>query len=192
MSGSELSESPVQTLLTRLRTAAGSDQVSVHELVAASGEDSFATLLFVVSLIMVTPLSGVPTAPTIGAVVIGLIVVQWTFVRQCLWLPEWIAKRSISASRFCEGLTWADPPAKLIDRHTRARLSLLVHRPLPLIIILAVVITWPFLEVLPFFTTVCAVGVALIAFGMMARDGLFVLAGYAWFAVLALATLWVI
>ncbi len=141
---------------------------------------------------MVTPLSGVPTAPTIGAVVIGLIVVQWTFGRQCLWLPEWIAKRSISASRFCEGLTWADPPAKLIDRHTRARLSLLVHRPLPLIIILAVVITWPFLEVLPFFTTVCAVGVALIAFGMMARDGLFVLAGYAWFAVLALATLWVI
>ena len=134
MSGSELSESPVQTLLTRLRTAAGSDQVSVHELVAASGEDSFATLLFVVSLIMVTPLSGVPTAPTIGAVVIGLIVVQWTFGRQCLWLPEWIAKRSISASRFCEGLTWADPPAKLIDRHTRARSSLLVHRPLPLII----------------------------------------------------------
>lgn len=192
MASPEEIENPIQTLLARLRTAASGERVSVRELVAAAGEDSFATLLFVVALIMVTPLSGVPTAPTIGAALIGLIVGQWTIGRSHLWLPEWIATRSVTAPRFCRGLSWADRPAALIDRHTQARLSLLVRRPLPLIAILTVVATWPFLELLPFFTTICAVGVALLAFGLMARDGLYVLGGYAWFALLAVAVLWVI
>ena len=182
-------EDPLQSLLARLRGAAKGRNVSVQDLVESTGEHSFATLLFVVSLIMVTPLSGIPTAPTIGAVIIALIVGQWALGRDHLWLPGWIARREVSSEKFCKGLEWAGKPAAFIDRHTRARLTPLARRPLkvlPLAAILLIVATWPFLEILPFFTTLCAVAVALFAFGLMVKDGLYVLAGYAYVAVLGL------
>ena len=182
-------EDPLQTLLGRLRHAAKGSVVSVQDLVETTGENSFATLLFVVSLIMVTPLSGIPGAPTIGAVIIALIVGQWALGRNHLWLPGWISRREVSCERFCKGLDWAKKPAAFIDRRTRARLTPLARRPLkvlPLAAILLIVATWPFLEILPFFTTLCAVAVALFAFGLMVRDGLYVLAGFAYVAIVGL------
>lgn len=182
-------EDPLQTLLARLRGAAEGSEVSVQDLVESTGENSFATLLFVVALIMVTPLSGIPTAPTIGAVIIALIVGQWALGRDHLWLPGWIARREVSSKKFCKGLEWARKPAAFIDRHTRSRLTPLARRPLkviPLAAILLIVATWPFLEILPFFTTLCAVAVALLAFGLMVKDGLYILAGFAYVAAVGL------
>ncbi len=182
-------EDPLQTLLAHLRSAAKGDDVSVQDLVESTGENSFATLLFVVALIMVTPLSGIPTAPTIGAVIIALIVGQWALGRDHLWLPGWIARREVSSKTFCKGLEWAKKPAAFIDRHTHSRLTPLARRPLkviPLAAILLIVATWPFLEILPFFTTLCAVAVALFAFGLMVKDGLYILAGFGYVAILGL------
>lgn len=180
-------ENPIQNLLQRLRAAAKGDRVSVQDLVCETGEKSFATLLFVVALMMVTPLSGIPTAPTIGALIIALIVGQWALGREHLWLPGWVSRRTVECRKFCKGLDWADKPAAFIDRHTRHRLTPLARRPLkilPLIVIVAIVATWPFLEILPFFTTITAVAVAFFAFGLMTRDGLFVIAGYIWTALM--------
>lgn len=176
-------DDPLRDVLSRLRAAPNGDAVSVQNIVARIGDNSFATALLIVSLIMVTPLSGIPGAPTTGAALIFLIVGQWIAGRKHLWLPDFLMRRSIDRDRFERGLRWLDRPAGFIDRHTRPRLKLLSHRPLrwvPQTAILLIVATWPFLELLPFFTTVCAVGVALLAFGLMTFDGLWVLAGYIW------------
>lgn len=182
------SDDPLKGVLSRVRSAGEGEKISVGEILRAVGDGSFATALLVVSLVMVTPLSGIPTLPTIGALIIALIVVQWLVGRSHLWLPDWVMRRRIERARFDRGLSWLDKPAAFLDRHTQPRLTLLSHRPfrwLPQLAILGIVATWPFLELLPFFTTICAVGVALLAFGLMTFDGVWVLAGYVWVGALA-------
>lgn len=183
---------PIQTVIARLRDAAKGDTVSARDVFETAGQDSFATALLIVALIMVTPLSGIPTLPTLGAILIATIAVQWLVGRRHLWLPDWILRKSVDAARMRTALDWLDRPAAFVDRHTRSRLRAVAKAPLSgiaLITILAIVATWPFLELLPFFTTICAVGVSLIAFGLMTQDGLWVLAGYAFFALLGIGFL---
>jgi hypothetical protein len=48
-----------------------------------------------------------------------------------------------------------------------------------LLAVMVVAATWPFLEILPMFTSVSATGVALIAFALMVRDGYVLIGGYA-------------
>lgn len=183
-----MTETPLADLLARLRSASDGDSTSIRELVYSAGENSFGTALLIVSLVMVTPLSGIPTFPTLGAILISLIAVQWMADRHHLWLPDWIMRRTVDSGRVRRALGWLDRPARWVDRITRKRLTALTHRPLgglPLIVVLAVVLTWPFLELLPFFTTVTAVGVALLAFALTVKDGLFVLLGYLYIGALA-------
>jgi hypothetical protein len=185
-------EAPLTTVLDHLRGAANGTKVSVGELIKAIGEHSFATMLLVVALIMITPLSGIPGAPSVGALVILLIVGQWLLRRDHLWLPDFVMRRSMDTKRFNKALGWLDKPAAFIDRHTHSRLTLLARGPLkvfPLLVIVVVVFTWPFLELLPFFTTICAIGIALLAFGLMTRDGLFIVLGLTFYAVLGLVGL---
>ncbi len=188
MSRPVVREDPMQAVLARLREAATGETVSVREMVEATGNSSFSTLLFVVALLVVTPLSAIPTVPTIAAITIALVVGQWLAGRQHLWLPNWILRRSVDADKYRNSLDWALRSAIWVDRCTGARLEALLRRPLnrlPLLLNLLVVVPWPVLELLPLFTSVCGFGVALLAFGLMARDGLFVLLGYLWFALLA-------
>ena len=44
--------------------------------------------------------------------------------------------------------------------------------------VMLVAATWPFLELLPMFTSVSAGGVALVAFALMVRDGVVLIGGY--------------
>ena len=112
--------------------------------------------------------------------------------RDHLWLPDWIMRKSVDAERVRSALTWLDRPARLIDRVAQPRFSALTHRPLgalPLLVIICVVATWPILELLPFFTTICAIGVALLAFGLTVKDGLFIIAGWLYLSALAVAAI---
>lgn len=188
MASPDPSEDPMQSLLARLTKAAEGENVTVRDLILAAGQRSFSTLLFAVSVVMVSPLSGIPTLPTIGSLIITLVVAQWMAGRSEVWLPSWILSRSFTGKRFRRGLTWLDRPARFIDRHTHARLDGFVRMPLgylALFLVLGIVISWPFLELLPLFTTITAIGVALIAFGLMTHDGLWVLLGYVWIGLLA-------
>lgn len=185
-------ENPLQQVLQRLRDAVSGEKISVDDLICAIGQDSFSTVLLVVALVMVTPLSGIPGAPTIGALIILLIVGQWLFHTPHLWLPDFVKRRTIEPKRFRKSLTWLDKPARFVDRHTRYRLTYLTRGParwLLLLGIAALVLTWPFLELLPFFTTVCAVGVAIVAFALMTNDGVYVLVGLTYFVLLGFGAL---
>ena len=181
-------DAPLGSVLDRIRQAAEGDSVTVREVLQKVGENSFATALLTVALVTVTPLSGIPTVPTISAIVISVIVLQWMLGREHLWVPDWILRRSVASSRVRSAVDWLDRPAAFIDRHTKPRFHLLTQPPfsiLALMIVLMVVATWPFLELLPLFTTVCAVGVALVAFSLMTEDGLWMIAGLCYWLTLA-------
>jgi hypothetical protein len=175
-------------VLAALRRAAREDDLSVQDMLAEVGDRSFATALLVPALILVSPVSGIPGAPTLGAIVVILIVAQWITGRDHLWLPGFVVRRRVSSARFRTALAWFDGPAAFVDRHTVPRLTLLTTGPLALLPLVAVVViaaSWPLLELLPFVTTIGAFAVSLFAFGLMTRDGIYVVAGFAFLAALA-------
>lgn len=168
-------------LLERVRPEAEADKVSVREILNRIGEDSFAPIVLVPALLLVSPLSGIPGTPTIGALIVVTITVQWLFGRRHLWLPDFLMVRELSAARLSAALTYLQRPAAWFDRHSRDRFLLLVQSPLALIpklCVLGIAMTWPLLELLPLVTSIGAGAVSLFAFGLMMRDGIYIVAGY--------------
>ena len=158
------------------------DGLTVQEILDRIGSRSFGAVLLVPALILVSPLSAVPLMPTLGALVILTIAAQALFGRRHIWLPQFLAKRKLTKSQLDRAVNFLRKPAKWLDNHSRSRMHLLTAAPLDRVAILsvmAVVTTWPFLEILPMFTSIGAAGVALVAFALMVRDGVILIGGYA-------------
>ena len=154
-------------LLDQVQSATEDPPVSVETVLDNLGERSFAPVILVVALLMVSPLSGIPGAPTMSALVIVLIGSQALLGRHHLWLPGAVLRRK---------------PAAWLDRHSQKRWPILTAPPARLFTMatcVAVPLVWPLLELLPFVTSFGAGAVSLLSFGLLTRDGLYVLLGYA-------------
>ncbi|TDE37095.1 exopolysaccharide biosynthesis protein [Antarcticimicrobium sediminis] len=168
-------------LLDALDAAATGPSVSVADVLTHVGERSFTPVILAVALLLVSPASGIPGVPTLSAFLIVLVGVQGLARRRHLWLPGVLMRRQIGSERFRSAIGWLRRPAGWIDRHSHARLRGLTWGPARLVAFtLCVVIPmmWPALELVPFVTSIGAGAVALIAFGLLTRDGLYVLLGY--------------
>ena len=154
------------------------DPVTLGQVLEALGQRSFAPLLLVAGLILFSPLSGIPGVPTLMGLMILLTSVQMLFLRRHLWLPQWLLRKSIPASRFLRIVHWLQRPATSIDRWLRPRLSLLVHRGGSYLIALvstAIGLALPAMEILPFSATVAGLVLTLFGLALVAQDGLTVL-----------------
>ncbi len=168
-------------ILDALEDAGQDGTVSLDNVLQKTGDQSFAPLILIPSLILVSPLSGILGLPTIGATIIFLITLQKLTGRPHVWIPAILKRRSIKSRRLQKAVSWLRPVASWGDRHTNRRLRLLTSRPLnilTLIVILGICLLIPFLEVLPMVTSIFAVAISLLAIGLLARDGLFTLLGY--------------
>jgi len=155
--------------------------LTIQDMLDRVGARSFGAALLVPSLILVSPLSIIPLMPTIGGLVILTISIQAFFGRDHLWLPGFLATRRLSGAQLKRAVNYLRKPAAWLDRNSRHRLRFLSASPMDRIALLAVMVvaaTWPFLEILPMFTSISAGGVALIAFALMVRDGFVLIAGY--------------
>lgn len=179
-------------LLDRVAPRDGQSSVSVEGILERIGNRSFAAAILVAGLILVSPVSGIPGVPTVGGTIIVLIAVQALIGRNHLWLPGFLMHRRIGADRMRQGLNFLSKPAAWVDRHSRNRWRVLTHRPMKwvtLVSIVAVAFTWPLLELLPFFTSAGAIAVSLFAIGLMVHDGIYVIAGYIFAALVAVVVL---
>lgn len=177
-------------LLAAMRPQEQAKHVSVQDVVARIGDRSFAPVILVVGLILVSPVSGIPGTPTIGSLIVILCAVQAILGRDHLWLPAFLMRRKVKAGRMNRGLDWLARPAAWIDKHTHDRVLVLSAPPMSLFafaVITAIALTWPFLELLPFVTSFGAGAVSLIAFGLLTRDGYYLIWGYVVTGLLALA-----
>ena len=177
-----MSTSPVslKDLLVAMRPEDGASHVSVKDVLTRIGEKSFAPAILVIGLILVSPVSGIPGTPTIGSLIVVLCAVQAILGRGHLWLPDLLMRRRVSAPRMRRGIDWLRRPADWLDRHTHDRYLFLSSPPFSQLsfgLIGMVALTWPFLELLPFVTSFGAGAVSLIAFGLMTRDGAYMIAG---------------
>ena len=176
-----MTEATLCDLLDRLETAGTGDTVTVQEILDATGDNSIMPVVLAIALILVSPLSGIPGLPTLSALVILLLMAQAIMQRKHLWLPAVLCSRRVARDRYTRALERMRRPAAWIDRHSHPRLRILTLGPLRLLTLLmcmAVPTVWPFLELLPFVTSFGAGALALMSFGLITRDGLYVLAGY--------------
>lgn len=174
----------LEDLLTRLEQIAQSrgDKVSVQEVYDTIGERSFGPLLLAVGLIGMTPISAIPTAPSLLAAIVTLIAGQLLFGRHTLWLPKRVLKLSISSTRLHKSLRTIRRPVHALDNLMRPRLCFLTGRigaRAVAFACIAVAATVPPLELLPFVAVVPATAICAFGLGLVTRDGVVVSLAFA-------------
>ncbi|WP_232796418.1 exopolysaccharide biosynthesis protein [Roseovarius salinarum] len=180
-------------VLDALERAAQRGAVSLRDVLAETGERAFAPLLLVPALLLVSPLSSIPGVPVLGAAILILIAGQRLLGRRTPWLPDMLMRRQVSGQRLRAAVAWLRRPAAWVDRRTRRRLGWLLRPPfnhLPLLATLLIAFIMPFLQVVPFAPSLAAAAIALLATGMLTRDGIFVLAAGAFLAAVAGGLVW--
>lgn len=174
----------LEGLLAELDRAASSNgaRVSVGEIMKAVGRRSFGPLLFLGGLLGMTPVSAVPTAPSLIALITILVSVQLLFGRESVWVPRFIEKLSVKADKVKKTVQVSRRPARIVDRLVKPRLEALT-RPwadrLVALVCMLLAMAVPPLELLPFVAFVPATAIALFGLGLLARDGLLVLVAFA-------------
>jgi hypothetical protein len=174
---------PTVALLTavieRVMALSDAPTVSVRDLVTGFGEASFLPFLLVPALIVVSPLSGIPLLSTTCGTIIALIALQMLLPRRThLWLPDVVMRQQIATQRLVAGLRRLEKPARWIDSRSHQRLQILVRPPMSVVaqgMCFLCGAMMPFLELVPFSSSILASAVVLFGVGFLARDGLFTL-----------------
>ncbi|MCV3269823.1 exopolysaccharide biosynthesis protein [Roseobacter sinensis] len=171
---------PLTRLLDAVDRAAEDDTVELRDVLSEIGDRTITPVILVVALLLVSPLSGVPGMPTICAAIIIMLSLQG-LTGSRLWLPRWMMRAEVKGARLQQAVGWLRRPADWIDRNSHPRLQALTRGPMRLLILAqcaVIPLGWPALELLPGVTSLAAATVGLFAFGLFARDGYFVIAGY--------------
>jgi hypothetical protein len=182
-------------LIERVENASGDKMTSVAQILRALGQNSFTPNLLIPALAVLSPLSGVPLVSTFCGCLIALVSAQMLLGRDHIWLPRALMARQIGTARLRQVGAFIKRPARWLDRVTRPRLQILSQPPFSVmarVICLVGGMLMPFLELVPFTSSIVGAVVALLAFGMLARDGVFTLVAFVAVLVLAGGLVWLL
>jgi len=166
---------PLSAVLRQLAAEPGRERVSVQDLFAALGDRALAALLFIFAVPNIIP--SPPGLSTVLGVPLLFLSTQLLLGRKA-WLPVLVARRSMARADF-EGLLsrvlpWLERAEKLL----KPRFSGLALPPMEYLVglvclMLAVILVLP----IPLGNIPPAFAIALMALGILERDGVWVLAG---------------
>lgn len=147
-----------------------------------AGDRAFGAMILLPALVTVSPLSGIPTVPTMVGIIVMLLSAQLALGRREPWLPKRLANARLSSERVHKVLGFMRRPAGWIDRVVRPRLrfvtSSIALRGAALICFLTAA-TMPPLEILPFMATTAGLVISIFALAITLRDGLLMILGLA-------------
>ncbi|MCB1651008.1 MAG: exopolysaccharide biosynthesis protein [Alphaproteobacteria bacterium] len=168
---------PISQVLLDLKAVLPPEKITLSDLLEALHERGIGMMLFIFALPAALPLPGLGVNVII-ALPLLLLSVQQAMGRHSLWVPEKIKSKSISKERFDKMIEAALPYVKKIEFIIRPRLGFITRGVFSNVIGLAgLVMTLSVCVPLPLTNTVPAFGIALMALGVVMRDGLAVLAG---------------
>jgi hypothetical protein len=170
---------PLTSIVDRVGDITKEGQVSLDRVVGAFEKTGFATMLIVPAAAVVTPLSGIPLFSSLCGVTICLIAAQWLMKRDRVWLPHWLGQQSLEGDKVRVAMNKLRPAARWLDKYSRARARFLFRQPLRALLPLSCLLfgaLMPFLELVPFSSSLLGASVCLIAFSLLTRDGFFALA----------------
>ncbi|MGP1358864.1 exopolysaccharide biosynthesis protein [Roseicyclus sp.] len=157
------------------------DRVEVGHLIDALDHRGYGAALAVLPLIELSPLGGIPGFPTLLALTIAIITARLLMGYEHLWAPGWLRRRKLPSDRVMQSVEWLKPLTKRIDAQLHARLSRFAGpagRRAAGIVILALLLTVPPLELVPFATSGPMIVISVFGLGLLFRDGLLMLVGF--------------
>ncbi len=171
-------------ILAGLADDQGRERISVGDILAAMGDRAFGALMLIFALPNILP-TPPGTSAVLGAPLVVLAAQMTLGLRP--WLPQIIAGRSMTTRDFAAVVGRLMPLLLRAERLLRPRLSFLTTPPAENVmgavcLVLAVVLFLP----MPLGNILPALAVSLTAFGILERDGVWVIAGLVC-AVVALA-----
>ncbi|WP_176083562.1 exopolysaccharide biosynthesis protein [Martelella sp. HB161492] len=154
------------------------ETVMIGDFIRIFGRTAFTPLILLAAIVLITPISGIPGLSTLCGAVIVLVAAQSLFGFERVWLPRWIRQRRLSTRGLRKSLEMTLPFTRFLDRHSRRRMTFLFRRPFVFIPPLACILfgmLMPLMELIPFSSTFLGISIALLAFSLLSRDGLFTL-----------------
>jgi len=168
----------LMAILETIENAQGEAKITVGEIVELIGRVSFAPLLVVPAVALVSPLSGIPLFSTTMGIIIFLVAIQMMLKRKSLWLPGWVLRMRASRQFVRSAFEKSHSFVRWLDRRTETRLTILAHEPLvffPQLLCVLSGLILPFMELVPFSSSMIGMAVALLGIGIFARDGAFIM-----------------
>jgi hypothetical protein len=172
----------LEELLDQMEEAAlDEDQVTIEKMLEGIGRRSFGPLILLPGLLLLSPLSGIPTMPSMIGLMSLLFSGQLLVGREYFWLPQWMLRRKMSHDTFERTILLVRRPARFLDRWTRERLCVLTS-PAGIYIAAAccagIALTMPTMELVPFLSLSAAAALSIFGLALIARDGLLMLLAY--------------
>lgn len=155
--------------------AAKQEELTLGRTVEAFGHRSYAPFLIILPLLEISPLGAIPGLPTMLALVIALIAVQMLFGRKHLWLPGFLANRSVTSAKAKKAIKKVRPIAERMDKWFHGRLPALTKGPMVRVAAAAIIVMTlavPPLELLPMATTAPMAAIAAFGMALLVKDGL--------------------
>jgi hypothetical protein len=154
-------------------------QLTLDELVGTFGERGFGALLLMLGLISAV-IGVIPGTTTLLGIPILIIGVQLVFRRDELWLPGWILKRDLPREAFADAAAKVRERLERVERFSKPRLPFM-STDLSEALIGLMCVVWAAVLMLPLigFNLFPSLIVAAFGFGLMQKDGVMMLVGWA-------------
>ena len=168
----------LRSLLNSLCENTEGDNVSIADLLNAVGRRSYGPVLLLLGFIAISPLTLVPGANSIVAVVTLIFAVQIVVGMKYPWLPKKAIEFSFPRKYLVSGVKSLEKHAYVVDQILKPRLTFLTRLPFINIVALACVaaalITIP-LSFVPLGPVLPSLTILLFGLALSARDGIVLL-----------------
>lgn len=153
-------------------------------IVETLGARGYGPLLFILAAMMLLPIAAIPFVPAAIGVAVAAVGVQLMRGGQGVWLPGRLRRIEVPRDKLGASLDRIDAGLDRLRPFLAARMTRLVDRYTAQAAIGAVLcvigIVVAVLGVTPFLPLVLSLPVLFFGIALMARDGLFVVLGFAW------------
>ncbi len=172
-----MSDHPLEEMLQRMDSLSNQqDHVSFGDALDAAGDNTFASILLMIGIIMIVPgPADIPGVPVVLGALVIIICVQMLMGRKHIWVPATLEQRRMTSQRMQQMIHWLHKPASWMDRITKQRYRWLTNQMgvgIIAIVCILIAATTPILEFVPFSANVAGAAIALCALALIAKDGL--------------------
>ncbi len=174
--------SSVNDILDDLRDASHDGKVTLAEMAQALGHRGAAPFLIVPPLLEISPIGGIPGVPTFLAVVVAIFAAQIALGRGEPHVPGKLGRRGVDGRKLQGATEKLRPLARRLDGWFHGRLTPLTRKPvrqLAAVVVLALCLAVPPLELVPFASTLPMASILVFGLAFLFRDGLLMLAAFA-------------
>ncbi len=168
----------ISDIFRKIDASVTSEIISISDLLEAVHERGFGLIILILAVPMALPLPVPPGINIMLASPLILLTAQQAMGRHTIWLPKWMLNKTIKRSKMSAIIKALLPWTGRIERFVKPRLEFITlgifsH----LIGICGLIMALSICVPLPLTNTVPSLGIALMAIGVIMRDGFAVIAG---------------